>query len=71
MFVSLSLTKSPHSTDDHPVSDDTDHYSDRIANEIRPQKPEAQYQSSQRGLADRVDPRSVVELADLHQECES
>lgn len=67
----LTLVRSIPSTDDRPFSYDTDHYAGRVASEIRPQKTETQHQSSQRGLADRVDPRSVVELADLHQECKS
>ena len=63
----LTLVGSIPSTDASQFSDDTDRYADRVANEIRPQKSETQHQASQRGLANRVDPRRVVELADLHQ----
>ena len=67
----LTLVGSIPPTDASQFSDDTDHYADRVANEIRPQKPETQHQPSPRGLTDRVDPRSMVELANLHEECES
>lgn len=54
-----------------PLSEVSDRNADRVANEIRPEKSEPQYQTAQRGLPDRVDPRGVIELADLDQESES
>ena len=67
----LTLVGSIPSTDASQFSDDTEHYSGRVTNEIRPQKPETQRQPAQCGLADRGDPRCVGELADLHQDCAS
>ena len=45
--------------------------SDGIANEIRPKESEPKHQPAESCLANRVDPRCVVELADLYQESES
>ncbi len=54
------------SSDNRPFGDDTDQYANRVADKICPEKSKPQNQPAQCGLPDRVYPRGMVELANLH-----
>lgn len=51
-----------------PLEKGSNRDADGVTDQVGPEEPGAQHQPAQRGLPDRIDPRGVIELAELYGE---